>query len=76
MSKACTLDEARAAKPLVGQALAGLADVVGIGITRVGRGYGVKVNLSRKPAQSEFIPSEVAGVPVRVEVVGTIRKRG
>ena len=76
MSKACTLDEARAAKPLVEQALAGVAEVVGLGITRVGRGYGVKVNLSRAPAGAEDIPAEVAGVPVRVEVVGTIRKRG
>ena len=76
MSKACTLDEARAAKPLVEQTLAGLADVVGVGITRVGRGYGVKVNLSQPPASPAAIPSEVAGVPVRVEFVGTIRKRG
>ena len=76
MSKACTLDEARAAKPLVEQTLAGLADVVGVGITRVGRGYGVKVNLSQTPASPAEIPAEVAGVPVRVEVIGAIRKRG
>ena len=76
MSKTCTLDEARAAKPLVEQALAGLADVAGVGITRVGSGYGVKVNLSQPPASPAAIPAEVAGVPVRVEVVGTIRKRG
>jgi hypothetical protein len=75
MSKTHTLDEARAAKPLVEQALAGLADVVGVGLTRVGRGYGVKVNLSREPAHPESIPADVAGVPVRVEVVGKIRKR-
>ena len=65
MSKACTLDEARAAKPLVEQELAGLADVVGVGITRVGRGYGLKVNLSQTPASPPAIPTEVAGVPVR-----------
>ena len=76
MNKACTLDEARAAKPLVERQLASLAGVVGVGITRVGRGYGVKVNLSQAPATPAEIPAEVAGVPVRIEVVGVVRKRG
>jgi hypothetical protein len=76
MSKACSLEEVRAAKPIVEKELAGLADVVGVGITRIGAGYGIKVNVSRPPADPSAIPAEVAGVPVRAEVVGTIRKQG
>ncbi len=71
---AVTLEAARAAKPTVQRVFADLADVVGVGITRVGEGYGVKVNLRAPPAPQVTLPAEVAGVPVRVEVVGPIRK--
>ena len=75
MSRVGTLEEARAAKRLVAQSLAGRDGVLGIGITRVGGGYAVRVNLSRQPAAVESIPTEVAGVPVRIEIVGEIRKQ-
>jgi hypothetical protein len=67
----CTLDKARAAKLKAAVELAGLP-VVGIGITRVGEGYGLKVNLSEI---CESVPSEIDGVPVKPEVVGKIVKR-
>ena len=73
MAKA-TLESARAAKPAVQEVFAGLGEVVGVGITRIGDGYGVKVNLRSAPAAGVELPAEVEGVPVRVEVVGTIRK--
>jgi hypothetical protein len=75
MSKACTLDEARAAKGLAAEAFGRLAEVAGVGITRIGRGYGLKVNLSEAPSSRAALPSEIAGIPVRVEVVGKIRKQ-
>ncbi len=68
-----TLDEARAAKTAASTLFASLATVVGVGITRVGEGYGLKVNL-REQAKGP-LPTEVAGVPVQVEVVGAIRKQ-
>jgi hypothetical protein len=71
--KTCTLDEARAAKAEAANAFGLLASVVGVGITRVGEGYGLKINL-RQEAKSP-LPTEVAGVPVHVEVVGPIQKR-
>ena len=40
---------------------------------RVGEGYGLKINL-REQAKGA-LPTEVAGVPVQVEVVGAIRKQ-
>ena len=68
-----TLEEARAAKS---KALANLAalPLVGVGITRIGDGYGLKVNLSENVAKGA-VPEHVDGVPVLAEVVGTIRKR-
>lgn len=70
-----TLEEARAAK---GKALAEFerfADVVGVGITRIGDGYGLKVNLQSRPAEDAELPTEVDGIPIRVEVVGLPKRR-
>ena len=72
---AATLDEARAAKGRAMEVFGKLAEVVGVGVTRVGEGYGVKVNLREQPGRGVQLPAAVAGVPVRVEVVGAIRKR-
>jgi hypothetical protein len=72
----CTLDQARAAKPRVMAVFEKLAAVAGVGVTRVGGGYGVKVNLQTRPAEGTKLPDAVDGVPVRVEVVGSIRKLG
>jgi hypothetical protein len=73
--KTTGLDEARAAKERAKALFAGKAPVVGIGITRVGDGYGVKVNLGAPPAADANLPDSIDGVPIRVEVVGPIRKR-
>jgi hypothetical protein len=69
-----TLEQARAAKGHVREVIGPKADLAGVGITRIDGGYGVKVNLTTPPRTD--LPSEVDGVPLRVEVVGTIRKRG
>lgn len=71
---AATLERARAAKGRAREVFDRLASVAGIGITRVDDGYGVKVNLRADPGPEVELPHEVDGVPVRVEVVGTIRK--
>jgi hypothetical protein len=69
-----TLDEARSAKPKALAEFEKKAKVVGVGITRIGEGYGLKVNLQDHPKPGDDLPETVEGVPVRVEVVGTIRK--
>jgi hypothetical protein len=66
-----TLDEARAAKEKVRATLADRPEVTGIGITRHGDGYAVKVDLS-SPCD---VPPEMAGVPIRTAIVGHVRKR-
>ena len=73
--KSITLEEARAAKPVAEELFRGLAPAVSVGITKVAGGYGLKVNLSDQPAKDRHVATEVRGVPVRVEVVGPIKKR-
>ena len=73
--KSSTLDQARSAKQRALSAFSQLADVVGVGITRHGDGYAVKVNLRHPPATGVDLPKDIDGVPVKVEVVGSIAKR-
>ncbi|MFO1323630.1 MAG: hypothetical protein U1F15_06160 [Burkholderiales bacterium] len=72
----CTQEEARSAKPRAHSAFSRLADVVGVGIARRGDGYALKVNLRCAPPAGVALPSDIDGVPVEVEVVGTLGKRG
>lgn len=67
-----TLDEARAAKSKALTLLRNAPSVVGVGIARLNGGYCVKVNVSRSRRD---MPADIDGVPVRVEVVGALRKR-
>lgn len=71
----CTLEEVRAAKPHALEIFGAFEELTGVGITRVGEGYGLKVNFSREPSTDEPLPNEVDGVPVRIEVVGSIRSK-
>jgi hypothetical protein len=69
-----SLSRARRAKKRAVHAFSHLACVTGVGITRVGDGYAVKVNLS-EPADPGDLPAEIDGVRVCVEVTGKIRPR-
>ena len=62
---AATLDEAQAAKGRAMEVFGRLAEVVGVGVTRVREGYGVKVNLREVPGRGLRLPEAVAGVLVR-----------
>ena len=70
--RGATLAQARAAREAAKAALAGRPEVTGIGVAREGDGYAVKVNLTE---DSDAVPAEILGVPIRAEVVGRIRKR-
>jgi len=72
---AITIDDARAAKQRALEVFRALADVVGIGITRIGEGYGLKVNLRQPPEGGVALPDKIDRVPIRIEIVGTIAKR-
>ena len=71
-----SLEQARDAKVEAARIFGGLGRVVGIGIVKLGAGYALKINLADEPNGFAVLPSEVDGVPTRVEVVGTVRKLG
>lgn len=68
------LARARRAKAQLLSLLAGSEHVVGVGLTKRGDDYALKVNL-RGAAGARQVPPSVDGVPVVSEVVGAIRKR-
>lgn len=70
-----SFEQARAAKAAALMAFQQVADVVGVGITRVQDDYAVKVNLRMAPAPGIRLPSTIEGVPIRVEVTGSISAR-
>jgi hypothetical protein len=71
-----SLEAARAAKPKALKLFAALASQVSVGITRIGAGYGLKVNLHEQLPTGQTPPTQVDGVPVRLEIVGPLRKQG
>jgi hypothetical protein len=74
MARTITIDRARAAKAKVAKLIGKHPDVTGIGIARVGTGYGVKLNLVEGTLDAT-VPRKIDGVPVKVETVGRISKR-
>lgn len=72
--RAVSIEKARAAKVKALATFRRFGKVAGVGITHLDAGYGLKVNLTEEPAPGITLPSSVDGVPVRVEVVGAVRK--
>lgn len=70
-----TIEQARTAKGPALEQFRRLGDVVGVGITRIGNDYAVKVNLSAPLAPGVVAPTHITGVPVRVEVTGSLSPR-
>jgi len=68
-----TLERAQAAKKTALERFRDHASITGIGITRVAGEYAVKINLKQPVAST--LPKTIGGVPVRVEVTGSIRPR-
>ena len=56
-----TLDEARAAKQHAMEVFGALAEVAGVGITRIDDGYGLKINLQTEPDSRYPLPSVAKG---------------
>lgn len=70
-----SLDRAQAAKRAALRCFEKLGKVTGVGITRIEGQYAIKVNLSEPIEPGTELPTDIDGVPVRVEVTGTIRAR-
>lgn len=71
MDKMITLDDARRAKRQAADDFAFREGVVGIGLTQLGEGYAIKINVATS-VDVAAIPSHFSGVPVVVDVVGSI----
>jgi hypothetical protein len=71
-----SLEQARAAKASAKALLTALPGVVGVGITRVGEDYALKVNLREPLPAGVSAPERIGDVPVKLEVVGRISRRG
>ena len=69
------LEAARAAKAKARRFFSRFGEVSGVGITRKGNDYAVKVNMKSAPRGQSKWPDEIDGVPVMVDIVGTIRKQ-
>ena len=75
MLNPASLENVRAAKAQALEIFSKLADVVGVGITTIGSAYGLKINIKALPKNDVSLPSHVEGIPVKVEVVGSIKKQ-
>ncbi len=69
-----SLDQARSAKAQAVKEFSRFGDVVGVGIVKLGDGYGLKVNLKQLADGEAALPRSVRGVPTKCEIVGAIRK--
>lgn len=70
-----TIEQARAAKSSARSLLAAVPGVVGVGITKVGKDYALKVNLNGPLPSGTSVPDRIGKVAVKVEIVGDITKR-
>ncbi len=73
MSTPVSLERARQAKQHAADLFGRFGTVVGTGIISIDGGYGIKINLLDQPAEDLVLPERVEGVPVKVEVVGSVR---
>ena len=70
-----SLEQAQAAKKTALRLFKKLGSVTGVGITRLRGKYAVKVNLSEPMEPGVTMPSDIGGVPLCVEVTGSIKAR-
>ena len=69
------IEDARRVKLAAGEIARKAARVVGVGLTKVGNSYAVKVNLAEQPTAGALLPKLIEGVPIVYEVVGRIMRR-
>jgi hypothetical protein len=69
------LERARQAKEVLARTVGARDEVNGVGIARLGEGFGLRVNVRDDAPEDIELPSEVDGVPVEVVRVGPIRKQ-
>lgn len=73
--EAPSLAEAREAKEKAKEIFPRLGSVNGIGLTRQGDHYAVKVSFEAEPLDWSRVPKDIGGVPVVCRVVGPLHKQ-
>ena len=68
---AVSIEQARDVKQKAGDLARAAAAVAGVGLTRVGNSYAIKINL-REPTAKK-LPQQLDGVPIVYEVTGIAR---
>lgn len=68
-----TYTQAERAKEHAAQIFDRHASVVSIGVTQADDGFALRVGLETPPRDPSRLPDKVDGVPVQVNVVGTIQ---
>jgi len=71
-----TRNDARRVKQKVAEIARAAGSVAGVGLTKVGNSYAVKVNLRDSQGVADRLPNSVDGVPVVYQVVGRISSGG
>lgn len=69
------IEKARQARDKASLVFKQFGHVNGVGITRRGSDYAVKVNFETLTDPNAAVPDEIDGVPVVMHVLGTIRKQ-
>lgn len=70
-----TIDDARRVKQRAAKLAADVAEVTGVGLTKVDGDYAVKVNVERETAAVRRLPKLIDGVQVVYAATGAIRPR-
>jgi hypothetical protein len=70
-----SIEDVRRLKPRANEVFRRFAPLAGVGITKVGDGYALKVNFRETPKAMTDLPRSLDGVPVVCEVVGKTTKR-
>lgn len=66
---------ARDAKKKAKEIFQGLGSIHGIGLTRQGDHYAVKVSFEAEPQDWSRVPKDIDGVPMVVRVIGPLHKQ-
>ena len=69
------LEAARAVKERAKEIFSRYGSVNGIGLTRLGECYAVKVNFESEPLDRASLPQNIEGVPVVIQVIGPLHKQ-
>lgn len=74
-SESLRLEAARNAKEKAKEIFSRFGFINGVGLTRQGEGYAVKVNFASEPRDRSDMPNAIEGIPVIIDVVGPLHKQ-